>query len=85
MSGETQNVVLTTEIRKTGLTCGSGGWEHDIFVAYAYAPGRILGLAPMNTPPGKIPGDWSRYGAPWVPENPDKSVYFSDITNLHEL
>lgn len=85
MSGPTQNVALTMQIRFAGITCGSGGSEHGIFLAYAYAPGKILGLAPMSPPPGNIPGDFAPYGGPWVPENPGKPVYFSDVTGLHEL
>lgn len=83
--GATQNVLLKTTLVKTGLTCGSGGWEHDIFMAYAYAPGKILGMYPTDSTGGKIPGDLTYYHDKWIPENPDKPVYFSDITGIHEL
>jgi hypothetical protein len=84
--GATQNVLLKVNLQKTGLTCGSGGFEHDIFMASAYAPGKILGFYTPNPTPGKIPGDWGTGPYPiWIPENSDKPVYFSDITGLHEL
>ncbi len=85
-NGATRNVLLKATLKKTGLTCGSGNWEVDIFMAWAYAPGRIIGLYTPKPTPGNIPGEWaSPTNHVWIPENPDKPVYFSDITGLHEL